>query len=172
MLSLAKTVFTNLITDVTVDYEITAERPFNLLAFIGGERDSNINKLESTFGTNGYYIGDLYYIYKNGVSIEYFSDNTMVVKLSGESMKEILDIYVKTMLVENTSIEELEMTKEFKKYRVTGDIVTFIDSLTSVHNFKLETLEVDGDYTHIVTTNLFNMIIEESDDVLEIQVNF
>lgn len=170
MLSLAKTVFTNFITPVTVNYEIVANKPFHVVAFINDHKET-IAKIEELVCQDGYHTDGVYFINKNGVNIQYFDNGRFDVRLTGESMKDVMEIYLKTMLVENTSYQFVKSTQVNSVFNVTGDIVSFIESLSKDHGFVVDTTEVsEYNYIHEVKTNLFNMIIDEQNDVLEVSI--
>lgn len=173
MLALANTAFTNFITPVTTNYQVIVNRPFQLIAFIGDERSEVIKKIEELVCQDGYEVGDVYFINKNGVTIQYFNDGRVDVRLTGDSMAEVMDIYVKTMLVEYTSFKRSASTLESAHYEITGDVIGFILNLSEYHGFEVKTTETDGDYTYEVNTHLFNMFItqeEDRDRVLDVEI--
>ena len=173
MLSLAHTAFTNFITDITVDYQIIVNKPFLIVAHIGGDWVENSKKISETISDDGFNPNkSTYYLDKHGISIQYFDTNLMHFKLNADSMIDVMHNFLDSSLVPQTTFGYVKSNETGMHFTVTGDVVNFIEQLPT-HGFKVETTEVSAyNYVHEVKTNFFNMFIDDQNDVLEIEIFF
>lgn len=160
MLSLAKNVMTRIFTKLDIDALIvTKDAPFTAQYEVIGDREENINKFETLF--HGFESNDgAYIVLENGALIQYLTNGIIDIRLTGESMREVTDIFVKSILVEHTSFEKKGSDAKCSKYVIEGDIVGLIDSLLEKYE-STETVSSDEKVYHI-DANTFKIVIVEA----------
>ncbi len=177
--TLAQTIFKNLIDPITRNYEITYNSNKTLFAQI----HDDYSDIASVIMDKYKFIEDDAFIDENinyanhGIMLKYCRyTNTIALYLNKN--QNFIELFLKSILVENVSYTYVGKVKDYVLAKVQGDgIDDFLRYLTDQWYFEVSEIEPKDEHDdfkmkYIVTTGIINMIITSSYDKDTLDIKF